>query len=90
MEIRKDLVFVYVSGGVSRDGGGFGITADGRIIRIPPWNPEVRALLEATAGLVAAEAHVKDAALKQQLQHTADQLGYALAGQVHGLAQAAH
>ncbi|MBJ6763654.1 hypothetical protein JGU66_23030 [Myxococcaceae bacterium JPH2] len=37
---REMVVIVYLSPGVSRDGGGFAITANGRLIRIPPRGPD--------------------------------------------------
>ncbi|HEX9063421.1 MAG TPA: hypothetical protein VF941_24885 [Clostridia bacterium] len=41
INVEREQV-IYVSPGVKCDGGGFVITANGKIIRVPPRGPEFR------------------------------------------------
>ncbi|MCP3098693.1 hypothetical protein LZ198_07360 [Myxococcus sp. K15C18031901] len=53
--IHEVQVLIYVSPGVANDGGGFVITASGRIIKIPPRGPaSLERLLEVTRRLQVA------------------------------------
>lgn len=54
--------YVVLVFGVAGDGGG--VVWDGhRLRRIPPWNPQIRAALQAAEGLFAASSRIsiKDA-----------------------------
>jgi hypothetical protein len=46
---KNECAVMFVSAGVKVDGGGIGITPSGHVIRIPPWDPGVKAKLELAA-----------------------------------------
>lgn len=54
---------ILVIGGVGNDGGGFAILPSGRIIKIPPWDPNIRDTLREMndlATLTDVAAHLDD------------------------------
>ncbi|HTX93043.1 MAG TPA: hypothetical protein VMC09_17655 [Anaerolineales bacterium] len=56
----NEYAVMWVSPGVTVDGGGFGITPDGHIVPIPPWNPMLLAKLELTGEITAKIASYKN------------------------------
>ena len=82
-QLTRNAIFVFVSPGVLVDGGGFYVDANGHIHRIPPWDPQVRAALDAASALFAHASLVRDPEIGKQLsalgesivQKTVPQLG---------------
>lgn len=63
------------------DGGGFYVGADGKIHRIPPWNPEITAQLKAVSAL-AGVSTLHDAALTKEVGTLAERLSTKVIPQV--------
>ncbi|CZQ81749.1 Hypothetical protein Tpal_237 [Trichococcus palustris] len=53
-------------GGVASDGGGY-IIVNGRLIRIPPWNPE----LYGAISIFQSAAVIKDDTMREKIQESA-------------------
>lgn len=68
MDHIPELVFIYLSPGVGRDGGGFGVDGAGHVHRIGPWTPDMIADLEVGAGMIARAGKIQDAAMSKELQ----------------------
>jgi hypothetical protein len=49
LDVDKTLVLIYLSPGVARGGGGFGITPGGKIVPVPPRPPALEQLANAAA-----------------------------------------
>lgn len=64
-------MFVLFGGG---DAGGIYIGPDGKVHRIPPWNPEVLNQLKAVKALVAASTTIKDGALGKEISALAERI----------------
>ena len=64
MEEATWLVLILFGGG---DGGGIGIRGDGKVIRIPPYNPETMRQLRSLAGLAIAQTNIKDQGLAREI-----------------------
>src|SRR5438128_2344103 len=70
------------------DAGGIYIGPDGKVHRIPPWNPEILAQLKAVKALTAAAAVVRDAALGKQIASLAEHISSTVIPQAAGIAGA--
>lgn len=80
-------MFILFGGG---DAGGFWIGADGKIHRIPPWNPDVLAQLKAVSSLVALGTQVQDAAIVKEAGALAERLSTTVIPKVTKIAGASN
>ena len=56
------------------DGGGIYIGADGKIHRIPPWNPDVMKELKAANAVLSAAEGLHDKAVAKELHGLGERL----------------
>ncbi len=64
-------MFVLFGGG---DAGGIFIGTDGKVHRIPPWNPEIVTQFKAVKSLTAAVSHIRDAELAKEVSTVTERL----------------
>ena len=64
-------MFVLFGGG---DAGGIYIGTDGKVHRIPPWNPEILVQLRAVKSLTAAVTQIHDTGLAKEVSTLSERL----------------
>lgn len=64
------------------DGGGFYIGADGKLHRIPPWNPETMAELKAVNALAAASQQLANKGLAKDMFSLAERVSSTVIPQI--------
>ncbi len=69
-----EACYVFLSSGVAVDAGGFGITPDGHVHRIPGNNPEDYRLIEVGFAMARAAETVGDKQLRTELLSNASKL----------------
>jgi hypothetical protein len=67
-------IFLAVGPGYGNDGGFWYIGADGKLHRVPPWNPELFKDINAAATLLSIAQGIKQSEISKQLVDVSERL----------------